>query len=128
MPSLSDAPHDVQRKATCLGVLVPPSAQENALERMRSADMRLQRNVLQSRRHGECLLDGRKALVAIYPRECTAQLQQRPHLLIVAAVLSRVAGTRREILDRIAHGAHGAAQKPELLEQTQSRGDALTVR
>src|SRR4030095_15033293 len=88
----------------------------------------LQRDVVQSRCNSECLLDRRKAAVAIHPGECAAQLQQRPHLLVVAAVLSRVVSSRREIIDRTAHRAHGTAKKSELLEQAQSRGNAFVVR
>ena len=95
---------------------------------MGSADVCLQRDVVQSRRHGECLFDSRKAAVAIHPGECAAQLKQRPHLLVVAAELSRVVSSRREIIDRTAHGAHGTAKESELLEQAQSRGNAFAVR
>src|SRR5262249_28105908 len=126
-PPLSGVPHGVDGEATRLRVLVPPTAQQDALAAAVSADMRLQSLLGQAADERERLLDGRQAPVSIHPRELATELEQRPGFFVRAAVLSGVAGERLEAFDRCPHVTHGSVDLPELLEKGEAPGNAFSV-
>ena len=76
---------------------------------------------------GMGLLRGGEAPLPIHPGEGAADLNQCPRLLGLQALCAREVGQRREVVGGSVHVSHGAPSAPELREEENARGNALTV-